>query len=93
MGFMINKKLIFGFILGLVLAFIGTYLYVAAFTEFNLLRDFGILNMNGLVGKVITLGSLLTVALFLYLFYNKKDDWAKGVLASIIVLLILTFFI
>lgn len=90
---MITKELIFGFILGLVLAFIGTYLYVAAFTEFNLLRDFAILNGNGLVGKVITLGSLLTVALFLYLFYNKKDDWAKGVLASIIVLLILTFFI
>lgn len=90
---MITKELIFGFIVGLLLAFIGTYLYVAAFTEFNLFRDFAILNLYGLVGKVITLGSLLTVALFLYLFYNKKDDWAKGVLASIIVLLILTFFI
>lgn len=90
---MITKELIFGFILGLVLAFIGTYLYVAAFTEFNLVKDFAILNLYGMVGKVITLGSLLTVALFLYLFYNKKDDLAKGVLASIIVLLILTFFI
>lgn len=90
---MITKELIFGFLIGLVLAFVGTYLYVAAFTQFNLFRDFAILNSYGLVGKVITLGSLLTVGLFLYLFYTKKDDWAKGVLASIMVLLILTFFI
>jgi hypothetical protein len=90
---MITKEHFFGFIAGLLLAFIGTYLYVAAFTQFNLFRDFIILNINGLVGKVITLGSLLTVGLFLYLFYTKKDNWAKGVVASIIVLLVITFFI
>lgn len=88
-----KKEHFFGFFLGILASFVGTYLYVASFTKFNLLTDYGILNLFGLVGKVITLGSLLTVALFLYFFYTKKEAWSNGVLAALLFLLILTFFI
>lgn len=90
---MMNKELILGFFLGLIASFVGTYLYVSIFTNFNLIRDVSLLNLSGLLGKVITLGTILSVLTFIFFFYKKKDSIAKGVLASVILLVIVTFFV
>lgn len=88
-----NKELILGILLGLISSFVGTYFYVSFFTDFNLIRDYKLLNFSGLLGKVITLGTLLSVLTFIFFFYKKKDSIAKGILISVIALVILTFFV
>lgn len=88
-----NKELILGIFLGLIASFVGTYFYVSFFTDFNLVRDYKFLNFNGLLGKVITLGTILSVLTFIFFFYKKKDSIAKGILISIVTLVILTFFV
>lgn len=88
-----NKGLILGIFLGFVSSFIGTFLYVLLFTNFNLIRDFVLLNQNGLLGKVITLGTLLTVMTFLFFFYRKKDSIAKGIVIAVVLLMLFTFFV
>lgn len=88
-----NKELLLGILLGLLASFVGTYLYVSLFTDFNLIRDYKLLNFSGLLGKVITLGTILSVLTFIFFFYKKKDSIAKGVLISVIGLVILTFFV
>jgi hypothetical protein len=91
MEFMINKEVIFGFFLGLILAFVGSFLYLQIVTDYDLFRDFDVLNQYGILSKVITLGTMLSVAAFLLFFYKKKDSIARGILFSIITLLIVTF--
>ncbi|HLP64052.1 hypothetical protein [Flavobacterium sp.] len=88
-----NKDLLLGILLGLIASFVGTYLYVSLFTDFNLIQDYKLLNFSGLLGKVITLGTILSVLTFIFFFYKKKDSIAKGVLISVIALVILTFFV
>lgn len=88
-----NKELLLGILFGLASSFLGTLLYVNLFTNFSLLRDYILLDQNGLLGKVITLGTILSVATFLFFFYKKKDSIAKGVIIAIIILMIFTFFI
>lgn len=88
-----NKEIILGILLGLATSFLGALLYVNLFTNFSLIRDYAFLNQNGLLGKVITLGTILSVVTFLFFFYKKKDAIAKGVVIAIILLMIFTFFI
>ena len=88
---MITKEVVFGFILGLILAFAGSYLYVFLFTDYHFVRDFALIQHYGILSKVVTLGSMLSVAAFLLFFYRKKDSIARGILFSIITLLIITF--
>lgn len=88
-----NKDVLLGILLGLIASFVGTYLYVSIFTDFNLIQDYKLLNFSGLLGKVITLGTILSVLTFIFFFYKKKDSIAKGVLISVIALVILTFFV
>jgi hypothetical protein len=88
-----NKELVVGFFLGLIASFVGTYLYVSIFTNFNLIQDISVLNLSGLLGKVITLGTILSVLTFIFFFYKKKDSIAKGILISVVLLVILTFFV
>jgi uncharacterized membrane protein YbaN (DUF454 family) len=90
---MINKELILGIIIGLVSAILGTYLYVKVFTDYNLVRDYKLLHSFDLLSKVITLGTLLSVVSFLFFFYKKRDSIARGIVVSVVLLLILTFFI
>ena len=88
-----NKELLLGIILGFASSFLGTFLYVALFTNFNLIRDFALLDQNGLLGKVITLGTLLTVLTFLFFFYKKRDSIAKGIVIAVVLLMLFTFFV
>lgn len=89
---MITKEVVFGFFLGIILAFVGSYLYVLLFTDYHFVRDFALIQQYGILSKVVTLGSMLSVAAFLLFFYRKKDSIARGILFSIIGLLIVTFF-
>lgn len=89
---MAKKDFFIGIILGIVVAFIGSFLFLKLFTSIEIDLALQYLKSNGNMGKVITLGALLNVGLVFLLFKKNKDMMAKGVIFSIFILTILTLF-
>jgi hypothetical protein len=88
-----TKQIAIGFFFGVILPVLGANLYLILFTKWNLFNHFFIIKSGGILGKVLTLGAMLNVAVFLLFFYLKKDAIAKGILMALIVLTILTLFL
>ena len=89
-----NKKdLLLGFLLGLVSTLIGAYLFITFFTDFRFIAGIQILKSQGNMGKLITLGCILTLIVFVILLKMNKEIMARGVVLAVIVLAILTLFI
>lgn len=90
---MLKKDFFIGSILGLLVAFIGCYIFLELFTDVGFITAFQYLKLDGNLGKVITLGALLNVGLVFLLFKKNKDMMAKGVIFSIFILTIYTIFV
>jgi hypothetical protein len=45
------------------------------------------------LSKLLSLGAVLNILLVFYLFHKDKDEIAKGVVFSVILLFIITFFV
>lgn len=89
-----NKKdLLLGFLLGLVSTLLGAYLFITFFTDFRFIAGIQILKSQGNMGKLITLGCILTLIVFGILLKMNKEIMARGVVLAVIVLAILTLFI
>ncbi|MFA5556405.1 MAG: hypothetical protein AB7D46_02160 [Flavobacteriaceae bacterium] len=89
-----NNKihLLYGFLLGLVLSFVGAYLYVTLLTEFDFIEGVEIIKSQNNLGKLITLGAIPNLIAFFLLLKIKKDMWARGVVLATIALAISTVF-
>jgi hypothetical protein len=87
------KDLIIGFFIGIITSALGVFAFLKLFTFYNPLTDLPDLKQQGLMGKVITLGTILNIALFFVLLKYKKDMMAKGVILAMIVLTVFTLFI
>lgn len=89
-----NNKihLLYGFLLGLVLSFVGAYLYVTLLTEFDFIEGVEIIKSQNNLGKLITLGAIPNLIVFFLLLKIKKDMWARGVVLATIALAISTVF-
>jgi len=85
-----NKKdIIIGFILGLISACIGVFLYIVLFSKFGVKETIQQALQFKFVGKLVSLGALLNLGLFFLLLNRKQDEKAKGVLiATVIIALI-----
>lgn len=89
-----NKKdLLLGFLIGFVSTLLGSYLFIAFFTDFRFIAGIQILKSQGNLGKLITLGCILTLIAFGILLKMNKEIMARGVVLAVIVLAILTLFI
>ncbi|OIQ18207.1 hypothetical protein [Lacinutrix sp. MedPE-SW] len=88
-----NKKaLIIGFILGLLTTFIGISIYTLIIGLQLDLSSQVIINKilsTSVLGKRASIGVLLNLPLFYYFLNKKMEDYAKGVLLSIIVIAII----
>ncbi len=89
-----NKKihLLYGFLLGLALSFIGAYLYVTLLTEFDFIQGVEIIKNQDNLGKLITLGAIPNLIVFFLLLKIGKDMWARGIILATIALAISTVF-
>lgn len=89
-----NNKihLLYGFLLGLVLSFVGAYLYVTLLTEFDFIEGVEIIKSQNNLGKLITLGAIPNLIAFFLLLKIKKDMWARGAVLATIALAISTVF-
>jgi hypothetical protein len=89
-----NKKDVFlGFLIGFATTLLGSYLFITFFTEFKFIAGIQIMKSQGNLGKIITLGSILTLIAFGILLKMNKEMMARGVVLAVIVLAILTLFI
>lgn len=88
-----KKDFFIGIFIGLFVTFIGCFLFLEFFTEVGFAAAFQYIKSDGNLGKVITLGALLNVAVVFFLFKKDKDMMAKGVILSILILTIYTIFI
>lgn len=87
------KDMIIGLFLGVITSALGVFVFLKLFTFYNPLTDLPYLKQQGLMGKVITLGTILNILLFFILLKFKKDMMAKGVILAMIVLTIFTLFL
>jgi len=89
-----NKKdLLLGFVIGITTTLLGSYLFITFFTEFKFIAGIQIMKSQGNLGKLITLGSILTLIAFGILLKMNKEIMARGVVLAVIALAILTLFI
>ncbi|MBF4494071.1 hypothetical protein IRZ83_08285 [Flavobacterium sp. JLP] len=88
-----NKlDLLIGFVLGILTSLLGSYLFITFFTSFDV-SNIETIKQYGYLGKVITLGTVLDLILFLFLLKRNKEIMARGVVFAVIVLAISTLFI
>lgn len=85
-----KKNLLTGSILGFAGTFIGCFLYLSLFTEYDFKTGIVILKSQGSLGKLITLGSIINLVLFGILLKYNKEMMARGVVLSVIIMAILT---
>ena len=89
-----NKKEIFiGFIIGILTSLLGSYLFIRFFTKFDISLGIKTISESGYMGKVITLGTILDLAVFAIFIKINKEFIARGVILAVIVLAITTLFI
>lgn len=89
-----NKKdLILGFLIGFATTLLGSYIFITIFTKFKFIAGIQIMKSQGNLGKIITLGSILTLIAFGILLKMNKEMMARGVVLSVIALAIITLFI
>jgi hypothetical protein len=87
------KNLIIGVFIGLATAILGMFIFLKAFTVYDPLRDIHLLKQQGLLGKVVTLGAILNIAVFFILLKKGKDLIAKGVILALVLLTLFTLFL
>ena len=89
-----NKKdILIGFIIGILASFLGSYLFITFFTDFDFFTGIKTIKANGYLGKVITLGTILDLVVFTILLNRNKEFMARGVILAVIILAISTLFI
>ena len=89
-----NKTDLFiGFLIGFATNLLGSYIFITFFTEFNFIAGIEIMESQGNLGKIITLGSILTLIAFGVLLKMNKETMARGVVLAVIIMAIITLFI
>ncbi|MBE8725288.1 hypothetical protein [Flavobacterium hungaricum] len=87
-----NKDFITGFLIGIFTSLLGSYLFITFFTKFDISSGIKIIKDHGYLGKIITIGTTLDLAVFLLLLNRNKEMMARGVVLAVIVLAISTLF-
>ena len=81
------KNVLKGFGVGMLVTLVGASLYILVmFKQFDLIQAYQTLFKNGLLAKVITLGTLPNVLVFHYFIKQQKFYHARGVLMAVVVL-------
>lgn len=85
--------LLYGFIIGLITSFIGVFLFVSLFTDYDFQTAIQATKAEGKLGKLITLGAVLNLIVFFLLLKLNKELMARGVVLATILLTVVTIFV
>jgi hypothetical protein len=78
-----------GFVAGIVTALAGTYIFLEFVSGVGI-KSLTSLRQFGLLGQVLTLGSILNLVVFFLMIQQKKDLMARGVIIATATLAIIT---
>lgn len=94
LGTGMNKKdVLIGFLIGFATTILGSYLFIITMTEYNFATGLQIIKSQGNLGKVITLGCIVTLAAFGLALKFNKELMARGMVLAVIAIALLTLFI
>jgi len=88
-----TKEIAIGFLIGIFTALLGSYLFITFFTTFDISFGIRMIREYGYLGKIITLGTLLDLAVFTILLKRNQEYMARGVILAVIVLAISTLIV
>ncbi|WP_149205634.1 hypothetical protein [Flavobacterium johnsoniae] len=88
-----KKEFIIGFLVGIFTALLGSYLFIKFFTNFDISTGIRTIKEMGYLGKIITIGTTLDLAVFLILLNRNKEMMARGVILAVIVMAVSTIII
>lgn len=89
-----NKtELLLGFIIGIISSILGCFLFIQLFTKFTFLAGIELLQADGKLGKIITIGTVLDLVVFWALLKSNKEFMARGVILAVISLTLITLFV
>lgn len=82
--------LFFGVLIGIAACFLGTFIFIKAFTDYGFMEGINAMRAQDSFGKLVTLGAVLNLIAFFVLLKFNKDLMARGVILSLILLAIFT---
>ena len=88
-----KKLIVLGILIGFICTIIGASVYLAIFTKFSLFSDFDVLIAEHILGKVVALGSVLNLIVFLIFIKLNKELVARGVVLATLLIAIATIFV
>lgn len=83
-------QLFLGIVIGLAAASLGVYLFLELFTDNGFKNSLSTMRAEGLLGKVITIGTVLNLIVFFILIRLKKDMMAWGIITATAILAFIT---
>ena len=86
-------QLLFGIVIGLAAASLGVYLFLELFTDNGFENGLSTMRAEGLLGKVITIGTVLNLIVFFILIRLKKDMMAWGIITATAILALITLIV
>lgn len=86
-------KVLYGLLLGFLLAGIGVVLFLEIFTEYGLSEGIDAMIYSKSLGKLVSLGCILNLCAFFLLLYIQQEFMARGVVLATILIGIATIFI
>lgn len=89
-----NKMdMFYGFLIGILATFIGSYLFITLFTGYSFIEGVQAMREQKQLGKIITLGAILNIVAFFVLLRFKKDLMARGVVLATLILTVVTLIV
>jgi len=80
-----KKEILIGFLVGLAANLTGCYLYLLIFSEYSVKTSLEIAIEQGVLGNIIALGALLSLAVFFLFLKKNKLYRARGVVLATLV--------
>jgi hypothetical protein len=88
-----KSDLFIGVFIGFATTFVGVYLFFILYANCGLIEGIKMMQEQGYLGKIITLGAILNLIAFFILLKLNKELMARGVVLSLIILALITIFI
>lgn len=85
--------LFYGLLIGVLASFVGVFLFIAMFTDYDFLTGISTIKGEGKLGKLITLGAILNIVVFFLLLKLNKELMARGVVLATIILTVVTLIV
>jgi hypothetical protein len=85
-----KTDLLLGVLIGIAACFLGTFIFIKAFTDYGFMEGVNAMRAQDSFGKLVTIGAILNLIVFFVLLKFNKDLMARGVILSLILLAIFT---